>query len=133
MTARGGAQFRAATIAAVLFCRFLTPLVFALVSPASVHPAPFVPADDAQVLATVPARASDPRAREMFALRRAWRADQQNLAGAVALAQRYFDEVAATGDPRFIGYAQQALQPWWNSPPPPQSARTSARPRAVTR
>lgn len=120
---RGGAPFRAATIADVLFCRLLAPLVFALIGPASLQAAPFVPADDAQVLATVPARASDPRAREMHALRRAWRADPQALAGALALAQRYFDEVAATGDPRYIGYAQQALQPWWNSAQPPPAVR----------
>lgn len=119
----GGAQFRPATIAGVLFCRLLQILVFALTGLASAHAAPFVPADDAQVLATVPARASDPRAREMHALRRAWRANPRDLAGALALAQRYFDEVAAVGDPRNIGYAQQALQPWWDQSSPPPAVR----------
>ena len=109
------------------FCRFLRPSGFALICvlplwlPA--HAAPFVPATDGQVLATVPARASDPRAREMAGLRSAWRADPQNLAGALLLAQRYFDEVAAVGDPRYIGYAQQALQPWWDQPSPPPAVR----------
>ncbi len=86
---------------------------------ASARAAPFVPAADSQVLATVPARASDPRARELVTLRAAWRAQPDDVGAAVRLAQRYFDEVAAEGDPRYVGYAQAALQPWWalNSPP----------------
>jgi predicted Zn-dependent protease len=42
---------------------------------------------------------------------------------AVRLAQRYFDEVAAEGDPRYVGYAQAALQPWWALPEPPVPVR----------
>jgi predicted Zn-dependent protease len=75
------------------------------------------------VLATVPARATDPRARELTALRAAWRARPQDLALSVQLAQRYFDEVAAEGDPRYVGYAQATLQPWWNLPQPPVAVR----------
>lgn len=85
--------------------------------------APYLPTTDAQVLATVPARASDPRARELVALRAAWRAQPQDLAAAVRLAQRYFEEVAAEGDPRYIGYAQAALQPWWGQAEPPVAVR----------
>ena len=84
---------------------------------------PYLPRADSQVLATVPARASDPRAREMVALRAAWRADPQDVDAAVRLAQRYFDEVAAEGDPRYVGYAQAALQPWWSLPDPPVEVR----------
>jgi hypothetical protein len=84
---------------------------------------PYLPASDSQVLATVPARASDPRARELAALRQAWRANPQDLNAAVALARRYFDEVAAEGDPRYMGYAQAALQPWWTLPDPPVPVR----------
>ena len=75
------------------------------------------------MLATVPARASDPRARELVALRAAWRAQPQDVATAVRLAQRYFDEVAAEGDPRYVGYAQAALQPWWALEQPPVAVR----------
>jgi predicted Zn-dependent protease len=84
---------------------------------------PFKPKADAQVLATVPARATDPRARELVALRAAWRADPQSLQTSVRLAQRYFDEVAAEGDPRYVGYAQAALQPWWALPDAPVPVR----------
>ncbi|MBA4176989.1 MAG: hypothetical protein C0505_10590 [Leptothrix sp. (in: Bacteria)] len=85
--------------------------------------APRIPTSDAEVLATVPARASDPRARELAALRSAWRVRPQDEAAAVALAQRYFEQVAAEGDPRYIGYAQAALQPWWDQPQPPAAVR----------
>jgi tetratricopeptide (TPR) repeat protein len=85
--------------------------------------APVRPTADSQVLATVPARASDPRARELVALRAAWRAQPGNLDGAVRLAQRYFDEVAAEGDPRYVGYAQATLQPWWTLTDPPVAVR----------
>jgi predicted Zn-dependent protease len=42
---------------------------------------------------------------------------------AVRLARRYFDEVAAEGDPRWIGYAQAALAPWWAQAAPPAEVR----------
>lgn len=82
-----------------------------------------LPSSDSQILATVPARASDPRARELMALRAAWRAQPQDQEAAVRLANRYFEEVAAEGDPRYVGYAQATLQPWWNLPAPPAAVR----------
>ena len=85
--------------------------------------AAFTPQADSQVLERVPARASDPAARELQALRQVWRAAPQNLPAALRLAERCFEEVAATGDPRFIGCAQAALQPWWALPSPPVAVR----------
>ena len=84
---------------------------------------PYTPSADSQVLATVPARATDPRARELVALRAAWRANPQDLDAAVRLARRYFQEVGAEGDPRYVGYAQAALQPWWALDDPPVPVR----------
>jgi Tfp pilus assembly protein PilF len=85
--------------------------------------APFTPTTDAQVLATVPAQASDPRAQQMNKLRQAWRAQPKDIGASVALARRYFEEVAAEGDPRYVGYAQATLQPWWGLPDPPTPVR----------
>ena len=85
--------------------------------------APFVPQSDSQVLERVPARHTEPAAREMQALRQAWRAQPQNLEAATALAWRYQAEVAATGEPRYVGYIQAALQPWWTQPEPPPEVR----------
>lgn len=85
--------------------------------------APRTPATDAEVLERVPARATDPAAREMQALRQAWRAQPQDLDTATRLAWRYQQEVAATGDPRYMGSIQAALAPWWSRPEPPAEVR----------
>ena len=92
--------------------------------------APRVPATDAEVLARVPARSGDARALGLQSLRAAWRGNPRDPALAVALAQRYVEEAAANGDPRYIGYAQAALAPWWTEPAPPVAVRVQ---RAVLR
>jgi len=91
--------------------------------PALVAAAPYTPVDDAQVLERVPARASDPAARELHALRQQLRQNPRDLSTAVRLAQRCYEEVAAQGDPRYIGYAQAALKPWLDLPDPPAAVR----------
>jgi predicted Zn-dependent protease len=85
--------------------------------------APFTPDNDAQVLERVPARAIDPAARELQVLRQAWRAAPGDLAAALPLAERLFDEVGSTGDPRYIGQLQAVLQPWWVQTAPPAAVR----------
>jgi hypothetical protein len=93
--------------------------------------APRVPASDAEVLERVPARASgDPRTRDLQALRAAWRAQPRDVELAVRLARRYVEEAGSAGDPRYIGYAQAALAPWWNEATPPVPVRVQ---RAVLR
>ena len=69
----------------------LYPLLLCLSAMATA--APFTPASDAQVLATVPARASDPAARELAALRQAWRQQPNDLSTALRLAERSFAQV----------------------------------------
>lgn len=85
--------------------------------------APFVPQSDDQVLERLPARAADPRVRDMARMRQQLAASTRDMGLAVQLARRYFEEVAAEGDPRYIGYAQAALAPWWNEPLPPVPVR----------
>ena len=92
--------------------------------------APFVPTSEAQVLQRVPARVGDPRVADLQAMRAAWRANPRDPALAVPLARRYVDEAAAEGDPRYVGYAQAALAPWWNEAAPPVAVRVQ---RAVLR
>jgi Tfp pilus assembly protein PilF len=84
---------------------------------------PYRPESDAQVLERLPARAADPAMRELNGLRRALQANPRDLDLAVRLARRYHELVAAEGDPRYIGYAQAALAPWWDQPDPPVAAR----------
>ena len=85
--------------------------------------APHVPVDDSRVLASVPARATDPRARALQALRQACLLAPQDLDAAVAYARRSFEEVGAEGDPRFVGHAQAALKPWFQLADPPVAVR----------
>lgn len=81
--------------------------------------APFIPANDAMVLERLPFRAGDSTARELRGLRDKLSSDPRNLDLAVALARRYYQLALAEGDPRFIGYAQAALAPWWGLTEPP--------------
>ena len=85
--------------------------------------APFRPNDDRQVLERLPGGNSDPRQAELRQLRRAQNAQPQDVVLAVRLANRYFEETAAEGDPRYIGYAQAVLAPWWAQAAPPPELR----------
>jgi Tfp pilus assembly protein PilF len=81
--------------------------------------APYVPAADDVVLEQLPLRASDPVAREIRELRSQLSADPANLRLALQLARSYFAQAGAQSDPRYVGYAQAALKPWWDLPQPP--------------
>lgn len=83
--------------------------------------APRIPADDSEVLERLPVRPSDPAMREIRDLRAALGRDPDNLDLAIRLSRRYFDQALAQGDPRYVGYAQAALKPWWDLPEPPTS------------
>ncbi len=82
--------------------------------------APFIPKDDSEVLERLRAP-GDPQARQLRRLRKALSQDPRNLTLAVELARRYRGIGRAEADPRYYGYAQAALRPWWDQPrPPPQ-------------
>ncbi len=97
---------------------------------AAARAAPYLPSSDQQVLERLPSRIADPRARALAELRRQQARAPKDLDTAVALVRGYLMEVAAEGDPRYIGYAQAALGPWWNLPDPPAAVRVL---RAVLR
>lgn len=79
----------------------------------SANAAPYRPVDDAMVVERLPARTGGIAAREL----RAWRAElaarPDDAALAVRLTRRYFRLAMAEGDPRYIGYGEAALKPWW--------------------
>ncbi|HET7526265.1 MAG TPA: hypothetical protein VFK10_10015 [Burkholderiaceae bacterium] len=85
--------------------------------------APYVPQSDDQVVERLPLRADDRAARELAALRAAWRRDPRDIAAAVRLAAAYIDQAGAEGDPRYVGYAQSTLQPWWRDAQAPAAVR----------
>ena len=80
-----------------------------LLASAALQAVPYTPTQDSQVLQTLPSRAADPTARELAALRAAVAKAPTDPAPAAALAQRYFDEALAQGDPRYVGYAEAVV------------------------
>src|SRR5262245_2650820 len=86
------------------------------------HAAPYVPKDDSVVLEHLPVRPNDPVARELRQLRAQLAANPRDRAVAIRLAERYFALANSEGDPRYVGYAEAALKPWWDLAAPPLDA-----------
>ncbi|MGH8855184.1 MAG: hypothetical protein ACREWI_13010, partial [Telluria sp.] len=92
------------------------PLLLALALSAGAAAAnPYLPASGQQVLERLPGR-SDPAQRELARLRAERDAHPQDIAHATSLARRYIEQARRDGDPRYLGYAQAALKPWWEGP-----------------
>ena len=83
--------------------------------------APYVPRDDAEIVELLPTGATDPRSRERALLRKRLDANPRDVALAVRVARLDIEESRTRSDPRYLGYAQAALAPWWDAPdaPPP--------------
>lgn len=109
---------------------FLMSLLLPLLVSVPVAAAPAIPSSDSVVLERLPFKPNDPVARELAQMRAELRRNPENLQVAVALARRYYSMVSEEGDPRYLGYAQAALAPWWEMPAPPvevQVLRASVR------
>ncbi|MBL8347311.1 MAG: hypothetical protein JNN03_17860 [Rubrivivax sp.] len=102
----------------------LLALVFFSVCSAAATAQPRTPALDNEVLERVPARANDPDARTLAALRAAWRRDPADAEASAALARYCLGRFSTDGDPRHLGCAQAALGHWWAQPDPPPAMRT---------
>jgi len=83
-----------------------------------VSAAPFLPTDDAQVLEHLPGR-DTAQFRQLKPLQAAAAQAPNDVARAVALASAYIRLSRLEGDPRFLGYAQATLAPWWKDPAAP--------------
>jgi tetratricopeptide (TPR) repeat protein len=86
------------------------------------HAAPIIPARDDEVVERL-ARRADPLQRELQALRARQAAHPQDVALAARVAQRYIGIARSETDPRYYGYAQAALAPWWALAAPPPEVR----------
>ncbi|NIA55294.1 hypothetical protein HAV22_16785 [Massilia sp. TW-1] len=84
--------------------------------------APRLPASGAEVLEELPWRA-DPQQRELRALRARLQEAPRDLPRAVEVARRYIEVGRREADPRYYGYAQAALGPWWDQAAPPPQVR----------
>lgn len=100
-------------IAISLLCACLPALALA---------APYTPKDGGTVIEQLPRRA-DATQLELRALRQQLNTTPQDLALASGLAQRYIGLARSETDPRYLGYAQAALAPWWRQAAPPVPVR----------
>jgi tetratricopeptide (TPR) repeat protein len=80
--------------------------------------APYLPAQDKEIVADLPTAAS-PEARNAQALQRLLERAPNELELALKVAGKDIDLARAQSDPRFSGYAEGALAPWWSLDNPP--------------
>ena len=88
---------------------------------APVLAAPAIPWSDDVVLERLP-ESRDPSIATLKKMRSLVRAAPQDLRVATLYARRAVDASRATGDPRYLGQAQAALQPWWSADDAPSPA-----------
>ena len=79
---------------------------------------PFIPTDKNDVLEQLPVNA-DLSSSSYKSWRAQLLANPHNVNVAVKLARLYIDRSRDEGDPRYLGYAQAALAPWWQMAKPP--------------
>ena len=84
--------------------------------------APYIPANGSDVVERLPRR-TDPAQQELQRLRAQLAANPNNIALATMVARRHIDTARRETDPRYLGYAQAALAPWWAMPAPPNEVR----------
>lgn len=93
-----------------------------LAAATAIEAAPYVPASGAQVIETLPRR-GDPVQQELRRMRSELNAHPNDMALATTLATRYITLARSETDPRYLGYAQAALAPWWWLTSPPEPVR----------
>lgn len=79
---------------------------------------PFTPEYEHQVLERLPA-SNQKLSSELAQLQSSLSRRPSDLQLATELARRYLKMGRERADPRYAGYAQAALQPWWDQPEPP--------------
>lgn len=80
--------------------------------------APYIPAKGSEVLERLPRRSDD-----LQRLRAQLAASPNDVTLATAIARRHIATARRETDPRYLGYAQAALAPWWNMASPPTQVR----------
>ncbi len=79
---------------------------------------PYTPSSPAQVLETLPTSLSS-NTKEFKKLSALLTTYPLNSAVAAQLARLYIERSRVEGDPRYLGYAQAAIAPWWKISQPP--------------
>lgn len=84
--------------------------------------APYIPAAGNIVIEHLPSR-NDPAQQELRALRTKLAANPNDIALATSVARQHIATARRETDPRYFGYAQAALAPWWSQAAPPPEVR----------
>ncbi len=103
------------------FLKFLLlswAITYQILSASIVHAEPYVPNNDSVVLQTLPSSGNS-YIQELRQLRNKLLNAPIDFALAMELAQGYLQLGRTMADPRYDGYAQAALQPWWSMVQPP--------------
>jgi tetratricopeptide (TPR) repeat protein len=83
---------------------------------------PFLPKDGGQVLEHLTSTVLDSGAHKLRELRRTLAADPRNLGLAAQYARKCIERSRSDADPRYLGRAEAALAPWWNTAEAPSEA-----------
>ncbi len=83
---------------------------------------PYLPAKGSDVIERLPRR-TDPVQQELQRLRAQLAANPHNVEVATTVARKHIATARDETDPRYLGYAQAALAPWWQMPAPPLEVR----------
>lgn len=75
---------------------------------------PYIPHTDAEIIERLPLDKTKSVRAELRSLRQQLIQHPEDAALAANLARRYIEQARASGDPRFLGYAQASLAPWWD-------------------
>ena len=98
-------------------------LIFLLAITGITQAKPFVPADDQQVLQCLPEPLfQSAMSAKIKRLRTQLKTNPEDWSSASQLAQHYIKLSKTHADPRYMGYAQAILNPWWHKPQPPLQA-----------
>jgi tetratricopeptide (TPR) repeat protein len=84
----------------------------------AVEAKPYIPSDKNEVLEKLPVNA-DLSSSNYKTLRTQLLANPNNVNVATKLARLYIERSRDEGDPRYLGYAQATLAPWWQMAKPP--------------
>ena len=108
-------------------CSCFVSVILTLSPPLSVAAGSYVPQDDDEVLETLPGSLVSGR-NESTRLRQMLSNDPGNAKLAARLAGHYLDIGRQGNDPRFFGYAQAVIAPWWtDTGAPPAILRLRAK------
>lgn len=102
-------------IAAIL----LAALLGAITAPEPAAAEPFLPSRDEFVVERLRDRPLDTADQELRHARAQLRTSPRDLSLAVRVARLCIEKGRRDGDPRYLGYAEAALIPWWSAPDAP--------------